>query len=111
MSRLLSTTILAAGGVLMLALVGATNVTPATAAAEFFDPILSDAAALCGPNGSQSRKLLVFYQKLAAAAQAQKKDAKTETRTETKTETKTEPPPAEFGASADAPLYDNLGSV
>ena len=107
MSRLLSTTILAAGGVLMLALVGATNVTPATAAAEFFDPILSDAAALCGPNGSESRKLLVFYQKLAAAAQAQKKDAKTETRTETKTE----PPPAEFGASADAPLYDNLGSV
>src|SRR5262249_46811897 len=98
MSRLLSTTILAAGGVLALALIGAADVTPATTETELFDPILSDAAALCGPNGSDSRKLLAFYQKLAAAAQAQK------------TETKTEPS-AEFGARADAPLYDNLGSV
>jgi len=103
MSRLLSTTILAAGGVLALALVGAANVTPATAEAEFFDPILSDAAALCGPNGTDSRKLLAFYQRLAAATQARK--------AEPKTQTKSEPPPAAFGASADAPLYDNLGTV
>jgi tetratricopeptide (TPR) repeat protein len=98
---------LAAG--LGLALMSATSLSAAPAT-EFFDPLLSDAAALCGPTGMDQRKLFAFYQKIAAAAQAAK--AKSEPKSE-KTETKSEPKsdPPVFGASADAPLYDNLGSI
>src|SRR5262245_26906974 len=100
MSSLFKTNTLAAG--LGLALMSATSLSAAPQA-EFFDPLLSDAAALCGPTGMDQRKLIAYYQKVAAAMAAAK--AKNESKTETKaekTETKTDAP-AVFGASADAP--------
>jgi tetratricopeptide (TPR) repeat protein len=72
----------------------ATNRASAMQPVRYFDPVLS--AALCTPDGDGRRRLLSYYQKVAAA-----------------TETKPFPPPAATGevadAGSDAPLYDDLG--
>src|SRR5262245_4802060 len=98
MSRIFQGAVLAAGAGLGLTLLGATHVAAASADAGFFDPLLSDAAALCGPSGADRRKLLSYYQQVVAAVQAETKGTK-------------DAAPAVFGASADAPLYDDLGSI
>ena len=72
----------------------ATNRASAMQPVRYFDPVLS--AALCTPDGDGRRRLLSYYQKVAAA-----------------TETKPLPPPAATGevadAGSDAPLYEDLG--
>lgn len=95
MSIALPMTILAGGAGLGLALLAATDRAPAAQEPRYFDPVLS--GALCAPGAENSRRMLAYYQKVAAA-----------------TETKPFPPPAASGAAAadtggDAPLYDNLG--
>jgi tetratricopeptide (TPR) repeat protein len=93
MKIVLPMTILAGGTGLALALLASTEQAPAQAP-RYFDPVLS--GALCAPGADNSRRLLGYYQKVAAA-----------------TETRPFPPPAASGdaaaADGDAPLYDNLG--
>src|SRR5262249_39500040 len=70
-------------------------VTTGELAADYFDPILS--GALCTSDSQQQRRLLDYFQRVAAAA----------------TETRPFPPVADrdAGASANAPLYDDLGAL
>jgi tetratricopeptide (TPR) repeat protein len=87
----------AIAGVALLAaadLVGS-NRASAMQPVRYFDPVLSDA--LCTPNADGQRRLLSYYQKVAAAA----------------TETKPFPPTGggAANASSDAPLYNDLGVV
>jgi tetratricopeptide (TPR) repeat protein len=95
MSFVLPMTILAGGAGLGLTLLAATEQAPAQEP-RYFDPVLS--GALCAPGADNSRRLLAYYQKVAAA-----------------TETRPFPPPAAGSdapvADGDAPLYDNLGSL
>ena len=71
--------------------------TPTAPEPRFFDPVLSESAALCGPNDT-GRPLVEYYRKVAA-----------------KTETSPFTPPARGNdskpAAADAPLYRNLGKL
>ena len=103
MTSVLPTIIVASG--VGLALVAATDLRAtnsvaterASPAAELrhFDPVLS--GALCLPDGDDRRRLLGFYQKVAAA-----------------TETRPFSPQAagsDAGDATDAPLYDNLGTL
>ena len=79
-----------------LSFLAAASQVPAPASSRYFDPLLSDAAALCTSSGAR-RKLLGYYQKLAAV-----------------TETRPFPPPPSPGDSPDTsepPLYDNLGTL
>jgi tetratricopeptide (TPR) repeat protein len=79
-----------------LALTGLATLYPAVAAeAPFFDPVLSDPASVCLPDGNR-RKLVEFYQRVAA-----------------KSETRPFTPPAanKSDGEADAPLYGNLGKL
>jgi tetratricopeptide (TPR) repeat protein len=83
-------------GASALALTASAALQPAIAAeTTFFDPVLSDPARLCLPNGDR-RKLAEFYQRVAA-----------------KSETRPFTPPASgrSDVEADAPLYDNLGKL
>jgi tetratricopeptide (TPR) repeat protein len=97
MSRALRITLLASSAGLGLALLlgtdlAASNQASAMQPVRFFDPVLS--GALCLPDADSRRRLLGYYQKVAAA-----------------TETKPFPPTGGGAAAAgsDAPLYDNLG--
>jgi tetratricopeptide (TPR) repeat protein len=80
-----------------LSLLAAASQSPAPPpASRYFDPLLSAPAALCTGNGER-RKLLAYYQKLAAV-----------------TETRPFTPPAsgsETAITSDPPLYDNLGTL
>jgi tetratricopeptide (TPR) repeat protein len=93
--------VLASGAGLGLALLAASDLAaterqPSAPEARYFDPVLS--GALCSPSGDGRRRLLQYYQKVAAA-----------------TETRPFPPAASDSASAgtgdDAPLYDDLGTL
>ena len=99
MSLALRTTILAGSAGFGVALLIGTDLTVTNRASamqpvRYFDPVLS--GALCTSDGDGRRRLLSYYQKVAAA-----------------TETKPFPPPAATGEVADpgsdAPLYDDLG--
>src|SRR6267154_1639706 len=72
----------------------ASNRASAMQPVRYFEPVLS--GALCTPDADSGRRLLSYYQKVAAA-----------------TETKPFPPPAGEVADAgsDAPLYDDLGDL
>jgi tetratricopeptide (TPR) repeat protein len=79
-----------------LSLIAAASQSESSSTARYFDPLLSETAALCTSRGER-RKLLGYYQKLAAV---------TETRPFT-------PPPSsgEGPEHSDPPLYDNLGTL
>jgi tetratricopeptide (TPR) repeat protein len=79
-----------------LSLLAAASGPPALPVSRYFDPLLSEPAALCTSNG-QRRSLLRYYQKLAAV---------TETRPFT-----LPPSGSEAADSSDPPLYDNLGML
>jgi tetratricopeptide (TPR) repeat protein len=80
----------------------ATTVSASAEQPRYFDPVLD--GSLCLPSGDSQRLLLAYYQKIATATYQQLAQA---------TETKPFPPrPAGStppGASADAPIYDDLG--
>src|SRR5262245_50678181 len=99
MSRALRITLLASSaGVGLTLLLGADFAASTRASAmpavTYFDPVLS--GGLCLPDSDSRRRLLSYYQKVAAA-----------------TETKPFPPTggAAANAGSDAPLYDDLGVV
>jgi tetratricopeptide (TPR) repeat protein len=99
MSRALRITLLASSAGLGLALLAsadlaASNPASAMQPVRFFDPVLS--GSLCLPDADSRRRLLGYYQKVAAA-----------------TETKPFPPTGGGAAAAgnDAPLYDDLGTL
>src|SRR5882757_4899986 len=99
MSHALRITLLAGTAIVGVALLIGTdlagsNRASATPAVPYFDPLLN--GGLCLPDADSRRRLLSYYQKVAAA-----------------TETKPFPPPAGevAPASSDAPLYDDLGTL
>jgi tetratricopeptide (TPR) repeat protein len=79
-----------------LSLLAAASQPAAPAAPRYFDPLLSEAAALCTSSGGRG-KLLGYYRKVAAV---------TETRPFTQ-------PPSGSGAAdaSEPPFYDNLGTL
>jgi tetratricopeptide (TPR) repeat protein len=101
MSRALRITMLASSAGVSLALLlgadlAASNRASAMQPLRYFDPVLS--GALCTPDADGQRRLLSYYQKVAAAIV---------------TETKPFPPASGAAANtrSDAPLYDDLGVV
>jgi tetratricopeptide (TPR) repeat protein len=83
-----------AGGAGLSLLVAASE-PPAAPASRYFDPLLSQSAALCTSNGER-RKLIGYYRKLAAV---------------TETRPFTVPPPGSGAVDGDPTLYDNLGTL
>jgi tetratricopeptide (TPR) repeat protein len=89
-------TLLAGGAGLGLTLLAAADQGARAPEARYFDPLLSEPAAVCTPNGER-RQLLTYYQRLAATS-----------------ETRPFVPPAtgdSAGTAADAPLFRNLGTL